>query len=207
MVCGVWAMRHRREEREKVAFVLKYNDHLAPAGSDTISEHNKIVRRCGKAWYGKFGNPVSLAHLEACCDPTRETWLILLKSGKPDGDYAFAAKVCDGKRGKPAERLVPAYYRKKNEARSWFCLSEELKAVDRNFLDEWHVRSSGEPVVETAIRSMQGFFVAVEKSSRDKATKTKKGPKQHESEEGGDADGGSGEEDAHIAAILKEYGL
>ena len=70
----------------RIAIVLRYKDDFLDSGMSTVEEHNKILRKRGKVWLGKFGVPIKPSTLKLSVEPDVAASLILVRAKKNQKD-------------------------------------------------------------------------------------------------------------------------
>ncbi|GEM_PF-6834087 len=156
----------------RIGYVLKYSDKFFANGRDTIEEHNQLLQKKGLVWVGKAGIPVSPRSLARCCQTSTVSFrLLMLRSRGKGGAKIFNARLIKAQQKRPRADLIPEYYRKRKDINTWFCIDSELKAMSADEIVSWVVVSSGEPLLVTAARSMQTYFVAGKETQLPQARK------------------------------------
>ena len=151
--------------KKQYGFVIRFQDEEFTGGKSTIKEHNRLLAKEGKVWVGKFGRHIGQINMNLCFDQDTEVYLILAKSGKRQGTGIYIARVVEGQNTRPQKTLIPSYYQKRTDVRSWLLIKEPLKELSLKEISRWVIRSSGMPLIESLASSMAGFFVAVKKGS------------------------------------------
>jgi hypothetical protein len=169
-----------------IGYILKYSDTFFAAGRDTIVEHNQLLKRKGQVWVGKAGVPISPRSLARCRPSDSVAFrLLMLRTRGKGGAKIFNARLVKAQQKKPPARLIPVYYRTRRDMNTWFCIDTELRAMSAEEIASWVIVSSGEPLLETAARSMQTYFVATKESHLAQARKFLGKPQQGVKSSGG----------------------
>jgi len=153
--------------QERFGILLRYSDSQFGVEKDTVVEHNRIVKKHGRAAVGKVGRRVAEAHLTECSNKKRKPVLFLVTRIKNKGYLIHAAPLDCAQTKRPRRELVPAYYRNSEHVSCWFTISAPLMPVTKNEKAKWRVRNSQFPLRESLQRSMAGFFVV----TRDAASR------------------------------------
>lgn len=147
-----------------IGAVIRYNDDLLSSSKTTVDEHNKLLRKKGMVWFGKFGIPIRAEALKFCTAPDMELKLILVRSRRSDRPRIFIAPVRAAQNKRPNLALIPEYYRTRLGIDTWFCLSGEIRAMKATELTSWAIASSRQPISNTTKRSSQSFFWAAKQA-------------------------------------------
>ena|ERR1035437_3209792 len=157
----------------RIAFVVRYRDHLLGARQTTVGEHNALLLLKGKAWLGKFGLPVSSYKLNLCSNPAVEPCLVLVRArhGARDTDpRVFIATLSAAQNEHPDPTLIPEYYRKYHDVIStWFCLSSPIKAMATAAINSWVIISSGQPLSAGIRKCPRPFFLVTRNRDLEQA--------------------------------------
>ena len=114
----------------EIHFVLRYSDLLKER--DTIAEHEKVLKRCGRVWMGKFGMGVSPALIEKTVAQIGDgvpTWVYLSHHKSITRRARLTHIVGGGSRAMimvPCASSTPRYY-SKQACSVWF----ELASIEK----------------------------------------------------------------------------
>lgn len=132
---------------------LRFAENFAPS-CGTIAAHQAVLDELGFVWYGKLGNPASIAISETILrndDPR----ILLIHSG---GQERYWAHIDCVQREVP-EVGIPSYYI--SEAKDfgcWFRVRRFEKAPNK-VMSRCTVASSGKPLTEASRHSMSPYFI------------------------------------------------
>lgn len=143
--------------RRKLYIVIRYGrlDEF-----DAVSEIDKVIAKRGKAWFGKYGQPLSRG-LERLVQSGKEDVFVVL-TGKGDGEGKRQGHFYNLKRitrdVPEAKSSFPSYYQKiMGRIGCWLEL-EPYKGSSLE-LKDLVTRSSLNPLPQSLSRSMRGHFL------------------------------------------------
>jgi hypothetical protein len=153
------------EKKETPIHILvRFSDQLLE-NTDTITEHNRVIKQHGAVWFGKMGNTVAHRHIECLNEQIEKgipTFAYLVKGNRRKSTF-FQCKLLTASRSLPEEEahLVPSYYHEKEiirYIRFWMKISE-ASPLDASELSNLKVASSVFPISETLYKSSSGHFI------------------------------------------------
>ena len=151
----------------RIAIVLRYKDDLFDSGTTTVEEHNKILRKRGKVWLGKFGLPIKPSTLRLCVEPDVEASIILVRAKRNPKDTdprIFVARLSEARNSAPQSDLIPSYYRKHLDVDTWFCVTSEIRPMKTVEAQAWVALSSGEPLLLGIRNCPRTFFLVTRRA-------------------------------------------
>lgn len=155
----------------KLGFVLRITDLMAPPGTTTVDEHNRIFESNGEVWLGKFGRAIS-ANCLSEASASSENYLILVSligwqgsRHSPNRLLAYISRISKISLEPPPPNLVPSYYRAEKNIHTWFCLAEPLEYIDEKEQMSWTVRTTG-TFISQALRGSSSFVFTQRKSGK-----------------------------------------
>lgn len=154
-------MKGRSKKQIPVGVILRYSDHMLDSSTSTVEEHNKILRKEGKVWFGKFGKGFSAGLITALNQPGLELTFIAVrpkKRTKDDTQRTFGAHCLRCQTERPPAKLIPSYYRHLIPE-TWFCLTSELKPLMPPQLERWLIVSSEQPATSALASTPRSFFL------------------------------------------------
>ena len=133
---------------------MRFADNIAPKDG-TILEHEKIIRKLGYVWYGKFGAKVSnKTKLEILASEQKK--VLLIHSGTSKRYWLYIEDIIYEK---PDISGIPPYYQDISEKiKTWFKVIYIEKA-DKDVMSKCKVSSSGSPLSEASRASMSPYFI------------------------------------------------
>lgn len=133
---------------------LRFADNIAPLDG-TIAEHEKIIRKYGYVWYGKFGTKVSeKVRSEIMVIDVRR--VLLIHSGT---NKRYWLHIDEISYETPESSGIPEYYRDiADTVRTWFRVTKIEKA-DKSVMAKCTVSSSGSPLSIVSKHSMSPYFI------------------------------------------------
>lgn len=133
---------------------LRFGETFAPEDG-TIQAHQEMIEKHGFVWYGKLGNPISVAVVRDLMEPD-DPKLLLIHSGSSNRYWLHIEKV---QRETPDAENIPAYYRQKVEDFGcWFKVTE-IEPAKKTVMSECVVRSSGKSLSLASRHSMSPYFI------------------------------------------------
>lgn len=143
-------------ERGKDILCVRFVDI---GGFDCIQEHLELIKKHGHVWFGKIGNKPTAKVLNRMIE--EKSNYILLKDPK----NAFICEFEAFSETKPDNCEFPIYYQTEimptRNFSIWFKLTSIVKVHDLNSLNNVVLKSSFNPILETARRSMASHFYTV----------------------------------------------
>ncbi len=151
------------DKNKPIHLLIRFSDTFL-RGSDTISEHLKVIEKKGAVWFGKMGATVAQRRIDVLNQQISDeipTFVYLvkgnrLKSTAYRGKLIFSSKILP----KDMEDFVPAYYSDLDLLRHmhfWVKLSE-IAIIDFSALNHLKVTGSVLPIRETLVKSSSGHF-------------------------------------------------
>lgn len=134
---------------------LRFTDKFAPEDG-TIENHNKIIKKNGYVWYGKFGNKLSSSTIEELLDQ-KELKILLVQSSSSNRYWGNVDKI---QYDTPEDiENIPEYYRDdRNLIKCWFRVTKITKAPS-DITSKCEVVSSKRLLSEASRHSMNSCFV------------------------------------------------
>ena len=137
--------------------LLRFGEHLAPP-EGTIAAHQGVIEKVGYVWYGKLGQPLLRARVEAIVRSAINSSpgaLILASSDKKSRRFyeASVAEVVWVAPGEREHRCIPAYMLGRIDgASAWFKITR-LREMGTPDVSALVVASSGQRIREALERS------------------------------------------------------
>ncbi len=147
-----------------IHLVVRFSDRLLH-GVDTIAEHQKVLERRGKVWFGKVGKPMGDTTLEVLDRQVRAgvpSYMYLVQRTENKYD-AWKGTLVEVQNYAPTNHteLIPTYYFGTLHLENlgfWAQLSD-LVPVTGDELSKLYSVSSHTAIVQTLLSSMAGLFV------------------------------------------------
>jgi len=155
----------------RIAIVLRYKDEFLDSGITTVEEHNKILRKKGKVWLGKFGMPINRLSLKVSSEAHVEPFLILVRSKKGRNDTEnnlFIARISKVQNKSPQPAFVPPYYRERCDVNTWICLKSEIRKMNKSEALTWVTAYSGDSLLHAIRKCPKTFLLATKESDAEK---------------------------------------
>lgn len=133
---------------------LRFGEQFAPE-CGTMAAHQKVISEKEFVWYGKLGNPVSIAVAKEILSQDSPA-ILLISSGKQERYWAYINAI---QRETPDIEWIPEYYRDKaSQFKTWFRVTR-FEPAPKDVMSEWVVASSGKPLNEVSRHSMSPYFI------------------------------------------------
>lgn len=149
-----------------IHLLAKFSDQLGFT-SDTIAEHNKVIKDKGAVWFGKLGRRLGKEPLECLnqqCAHGIPTYLYLVQ--RREGTFqVFRGNVLEMTytSGLHSRHLIPAYYQQHRLTENihfWVRLSHIKRVNDgESALSKLILPTTGFPILRTLLKSMNPMFV------------------------------------------------
>jgi len=159
-----------RFEKSVKHLLIRFSDKLATTPKDgTINEHEKIRKKLGYVWMGKYGRKLGKRHVTVLNSQIKQgipTMVFLVQTVNREYDVHMArVQNVSLKIAKADLKAVPEYYRNRlSEIGVWFKI-DKFKKLSGESLKSILISSSGMPAHTTLKESIAGaFIVRLEKS-------------------------------------------
>ena len=133
---------------------LRFADNIAPA-EGTIAEHEKIIKKLGFVWYGKFGTRVS-ERVRTDIMAINDGRILLIHSVTNKRYWLYFSDISYQI---PELSGIPEYYRNiAGTVKTWFKVTRIEKA-EKGVMSKCLVSSSGSPLSTVSKHSMSPYFI------------------------------------------------
>jgi len=156
----------------KIGILIKYTDDDLSKGLNSVEVHNKILRKSGKVWIGKYGLPIDSRMLTLCASADIDLLLICIRTQSVENEPKFfSAKILAAQNKRPPTSLVPSFYRKHCAVQTWFCLDSIIEPMTPKEILSWCAVSSGQPLLAVLRKGGRDHFYLAKKDELNEVQK------------------------------------